>query len=149
MKLPALASTLALTGVMVMATTGNAQTPGVSHTSAADVKALFAKAGGGTVTDTPSYKVMVSTRTGGGEAEQHARETDIFYIVEGSATFVTGGTIIGAHDIEPNQTRGSGLEGGATQTLSAGDVVTIDAGVPHWFKAVDGQVKYFVVKVKR
>lgn len=148
MKLPAFASTLALTGVMAMATTGNAQTPGVTHTSAADVKALFAKVGGGTVNDDPRYKVMVSTRTGGGEAEQHARETDIFYMVEGSATFVTGGTILGAHEIAPDQTRGSGLQGGVEQTLSAGDVVTIEAGVPHWFKAVNGEVRYFVVKVK-
>lgn len=148
MNLPAFASTLALTGVMVMATTGNAQTPGVTHTSAADVTALFAKVGGGTVDDDPHYKVMVSTRTGGGEAEQHARETDIFYMVEGSATFVTGGTMVGAHEIAPDQTRGSGLEGGVEQTLSAGDVVTIAAGVPHWFKAVDGRVRYFVVKVK-
>jgi mannose-6-phosphate isomerase-like protein (cupin superfamily) len=149
MNLPALASTLALTGVMVMATTGHAQTPGVTHTSAADVNGLFAKPGGGTVNDTPHYKVMVSTRTGGGEAEQHALDTDIFYIVEGSATFVTGGTIAGAHETGPNETRGTGLEGGVSQTLSAGDVVTIDAGVPHWFKAVDGRVRYFVVKVKR
>jgi mannose-6-phosphate isomerase-like protein (cupin superfamily) len=148
MNLPAFASTLALTGVMVMATTGQAQTPGVSHTSAADVKALFAKVGGGTVTDDPHYKVMVSTRTGGGEAEQHARDTDIFYIVEGSATFVTGGTIVGAREIAANETRGTGLDGGVEQTLSAGEVVTIDAGVPHWFKAVNGQVRYFVVKVK-
>jgi quercetin dioxygenase-like cupin family protein len=148
MNLPALASTLALTGVMVMATTGQSQTPGVSHTSAADVKALFAKVGGGTVTDDPHYKVMVSMRTSGGEAEQHARDTDIFYIVEGSATFVTGGTIVGAHEIAANETRGTGLEGGVEQTLSAGEVVTIDAGVPHWFKAVNGQVRYFVVKVK-
>jgi hypothetical protein len=118
MNLPALASTLALTGVMVMATTGHAQTPGVTHTSAADVNGLFAKPGGGTVNDNPHYKVMVSTRTGGGE---------------------TG----------PNEIRGTGLEGGVSQTLSAGDVVTIDAGVPHWFKAVDGRVRYFVVKVKR
>ena len=84
------------------------------------------------MTDDPHYKVMVSTRTGGGEAEQHARETDIFYVVEGSATFVTGGTIVGAHETAPDQTRGAGL-----------------AGVPHWFKAVDGRVRYFVVKVKR
>jgi len=149
MNLSVLASTLALTGVLGMATTGHAQTPGVTHTSAPDVNVLFAKPGGGTVADDPHYKVMVSTRTGGGEAEQHARETDIFYIVEGSATFVTGGTIVGAHETAPDQTRGTGLEGGVEQTLSAGDVVTIDAGVPHWFKAVDGRVRYFVVKVKR
>ncbi len=149
MNLPALASTLALTGIMAMATTGHAQTPGVTHTSATDVTALFAKPGGGTVADDPHYKVMVSTRTKGGEAELHARDTDVFYIVEGSATFVTGGTIAGAHETAPNETRGTGLEGGIEQTLSAGDVVTIDAGVPHWFKAVDGSVRYFVVKVKR
>jgi hypothetical protein len=112
MNLSVLASTLALTGVMGMATTGHAQTPGVTHTSAPDVNALFAKPGGGTVTDDPHYKVMVSTRTEGGEAEQHARETDIFYVVEGSATFVTGGTIVGAHETAPDQTRGAGLEGG-------------------------------------
>ena len=149
MNVPALASTLALTGIMVMATTGHAQTPGVTHTFASDVNTLFAKPGGGTVTDDPHYKVMVSTRTGGGEAEMHSRDTDIFYIVEGSATFVTGGTIAGAHETAPNETRGTGLEGGVEQTLSAGDVVTIDAGVPHWFKAVGGRVRYFVVKVKR
>jgi quercetin dioxygenase-like cupin family protein len=34
------------------------------------------------------------------------------------------------------------------QTLQAGDVITIPKGVPHWFKAVDGKVKYFVVKVR-
>jgi|SRR3954451_6677220 mannose-6-phosphate isomerase-like protein (cupin superfamily) len=149
MNLPALASTLALTGVMLMSTTGEAQTPGVTHTSAPDVNALFAKPGGGTVNDDVRYKVMVSTRTGAGEAEQHARDTDIFYIVEGSATFATGGAIVGAHETGPNETRGTGLSGAVEQTLSAGDVVTIDAGVPHWFKAVDGRVKYFVVKVKR
>src|SRR6478752_2426131 len=149
MNLPVLASTLALTGVMVMPTTGHAQTPGVTHTSVKDVNELFAKPGGGTVNDTQHYKVMVSTRTKGGEAEQHALDTDIFYIVEGSATFVTAGTILGAHETAPNETRGTGLEGGVEQTLSAGDVVSIDAGVPHWFKAVDGRVRYFVVKVKR
>ena len=148
MYLRALASRLALTGVMMATMTGSAQTPGVRHFVAADVEALFAKAGG-TLSDDPHYKVMVSNRTGGGEAEQHARDTDIFYIVDGSATFVTGGTMVGGHETAPNEIRGTGLEGGVEQTLSAGDVVTIEAGVPHWFKAVNGRVRYFVVKVKR
>jgi quercetin dioxygenase-like cupin family protein len=137
---------LALTGVMVMATSGSAQTPGVKRFPAADVEALFAK--GGTLSDDPAYKVMTATRTAGGEAELHARDTDIFYVVEGSATFVTGGTLVGAHETAPNESRGTGLDGGVEQTVSAGDVVTIEAGIPHWFKAVNGRVRYFVVKVK-
>ena len=146
MKLPPMSGALALTGVMAMATMSGAQTPGVKHLAAADVEAMFAK--GGTLSDDPSYKVMAATRTAGGEAEQHARDTDIFYVLDGSATFVTGGTMIGAHETAPNETRGSGLEGGFEQTLSAGDVMTIEAGVPHWFKAVSGRVRYLVVKVK-
>jgi quercetin dioxygenase-like cupin family protein len=110
------------------------------------VEGTFAK--GGTLADEPSYKVMAATRTSGGEAELHARDTDIFHVLEGSATFVTGGTMIGAHEIAPAETRGSGLEGGVEQTLSAGDVMTIEPGVPHWFKTVNGRVRYFVVKVK-
>jgi quercetin dioxygenase-like cupin family protein len=146
MQLPALGGALALTGIMAMATTGGAQTPGVKHLAAADVEAMFAK--GGTLSDDPSYKVMAATRTAGGEAEQHARDTDVFYVLDGSATFVTGGTMVGPHETAPNETRASALEGGVEQTLSAGDVVTIEPGVPHWFKAVNGHVRYFVVKVK-
>jgi len=142
-----IARALALAGILAMTTTtGRAQTPGVTRIPAAEVDATFAK--GATLLDTPAYKVMTASRTAGGEAELHARDTDIFHILEGSATFVTGGTLIGGHVTAPGETRGTGLDGGVEQTLSAGDVVTIDAGVPHWFKAVNGRVRYFVVKVK-
>jgi mannose-6-phosphate isomerase-like protein (cupin superfamily) len=137
---------VALAGVIVMAMSGNAQTPGVSYFPAADVEASFAK--GGTLTDSDRFRVMTATRTGGGEAEQHANDIDIFHVLEGSATFITGGTLVGAHETAPGETRGSALEGGTSLTLKAGDVITIQAGVPHWFKVVDGHVRYFVVKVK-
>src|SRR4051812_13984174 len=136
-----LRSAVALAGVL-MSTMGSAQGPGVKRIPGSDVEAMFAK--GGTLTDEPSYKVMVATRSGGGEAELHAHDTDIFHVLEGSATFVTGGTLVGGHEIGPGETRGSGLEGGSEQTLSAGDVMTIEAGVPHWFKAVNGRIRYFV-----
>jgi quercetin dioxygenase-like cupin family protein len=147
MASPFIGRALALAGILAMTTTsGRAQTPGVTRIPAAQVDATFAK--GATLLDAPGYKVMTSTRTAGGEAELHARDTDIFHILEGSATFVTGGTVIGGHETAPGETRGTGLDGGVEQTLSAGDVVTIAAGVPHWFKAVDGRIRYFVVKVK-
>ena len=60
---------------------------------------------------------------------------------------VSGGRIVGAHVTGPGETRGTGIEGGETRQLSAGDVVVIERGTPHWFKAVEGRVEYFVVKV--
>jgi quercetin dioxygenase-like cupin family protein len=138
---------VALAGITVMAMTGNAQTSGVHYFPAADVEASFAK--GGTLTDAERFRVMTASRTAGGDAELHANDIDIFHVLEGSATFVTGGTMMGAHETAPGETRGSALEGGSSLTLGAGDVITIQAGVPHWFKAVDGHVRYFVVKVKR
>ena len=48
----------------------------------------------------------------------------------------------------PGVVRGSGIEGGETHTLSKDDVIIIPAGVPHWFKDVQGTFLYFVVKVQ-
>jgi mannose-6-phosphate isomerase-like protein (cupin superfamily) len=108
--------------------------------------AFFAK--GGTVTSGANYTVMAAQRTAGGEAELHDRDTDVFRIMSGSATFVTGGRLVGAHTTDPGETRGTGIEGGDTRQLSAGDVVVIKKGLPHWFKAVEGRLEYFVVKVR-
>jgi mannose-6-phosphate isomerase-like protein (cupin superfamily) len=126
--------------------TPSAQEPSVKYFPASDVAALFAK--GGTVTTGANYTVMASQRTGAGEAELHEHDTDIFRIMSGSATFVTGGRITGARPTDPGETRGTSIEGGDTRQLSAGDVIVIEKGTPHWFKAVDGRVEYFVVKVR-
>ena len=108
-----------------------AQETPVKYFAASEMTALFAK--GGTVTAGADYKVMAAQRTGVGEAELHERET--------------GGRIVGARATDPGETRGTGIEGGETRQLSAGDVIVIERGTPHWFKAVDGRVEYFVVKV--
>jgi mannose-6-phosphate isomerase-like protein (cupin superfamily) len=119
---------------------------GVRYFPAAEVDASFAK--GGTLIQTAAFRIMTAQRTAGGEAELHALDRDIFHVLEGGATFVTGGTLVGAHETAPGETRATAIDGGATQELRAGDVITIPKGVPHWFKAVDGKVRYFVVKVR-
>jgi mannose-6-phosphate isomerase-like protein (cupin superfamily) len=118
----------------------------VTYVPASEMAAFFAK--GGTVTSGANYTVMAAQRTAAGEAEVHDRDTDVFRIMSGSATFVTGGRIVGARTIEPGETRGTGIEGGETRQLSAGDVIVIEKGLPHWFKVVDGRLEYFVVKVR-
>ena len=79
--------------------------------------------------------------------EVHDKETDIFYIVDGEATFVTGGKMIGGKQTRANQWLGDDIQGGETHHLAKGDVITIPAGTPHWFKEVPKSINYYMVKV--
>ena len=103
-------------------------------------------AAGGTFATTPDYAVQMLKRTAAGQVEVHTKETDVFYVVDGEATIVTGGTMIGAKETQPNQMRGTSIEGGETFHLKKGDSITIPAGVPHWFKEVPQSIQYFTVK---
>jgi glc operon protein GlcG len=95
------------------------------------------------------YKIHASRREGPGMAEIHTRDTDIAYVLQGSATLVTGGTVVGVKSIGPEELRGSAIEGGETRQLVPGDVVVIPNGVPHWFKEVKAPFLYYVVKVRQ
>src|SRR5208337_3538049 len=86
-------------------------------------------------------------RSGPGHVELHEKETDVFYIIDGEATFVTGGKMVGSKVTSPGQRIGTDIEGGEVHHLAKGDVMVIPAGVPHWFKEVPHSVSYFVVKV--
>jgi glc operon protein GlcG len=110
-------------------------------------KVQVAVSKGGPLTDGSNYKVSISRRDKGGQAEVHDTETDIFYIMEGAATLVTGGTLIDSKTTSPGQVRGSGISGGETHMLSKGDVIVIPKGTAHWFKDVPKLVVYHVVKV--
>jgi quercetin dioxygenase-like cupin family protein len=101
----------------------------------------------GTMVSAPNLSVMVVTRTSRGEVEIHDKETDTFHVLEGSATFITGGTMTGGRVTAPGQQRGKDMTGGQTYHLTKGDVIVIPAGVPHWFKEVPQSITYYVVKV--
>jgi mannose-6-phosphate isomerase-like protein (cupin superfamily) len=101
---------------------------------------------GGSLATAPDYTVSVLRRMGPGQVEVHEKETDIFYVVDGDATFVTGGTMIGGKTTGPNQLRGTDIQGGQTHRLSKGDVIVVPAGTPHWFKEVPQSIRYFTVK---
>ena len=114
-----------------------------------DVAASFAK--GGTLATESNYRVMTAHRTPSTEAkvEVHRSYTDVFYIVQGSTTIITGGKMLGEDDKNPDEPRGTSIEGGETHHLSAGDVLTIAPGIPHLMNDVQGDFLYFVVKVKK
>ncbi len=93
-----------------------------------------------------NYMVHASRRDAAGMAEIHTWETDVIYVLDGSATFVTGGTVVDPKITEPGQVRGREIQGGETRRIAKGDVIIVPNGVPHWFKEVQGPLVYFVVK---
>jgi glc operon protein GlcG len=95
-----------------------------------------------------NYKVHASHRDGPGIVEVHTKDTDIIYMLEGTATLVTGGSIVEGKNIEPEEIRGKDVQGGQTKTITKGDVIVIPHGTPHWFKEVKGPINYYVVKVR-
>lgn len=125
------------------------KTSAVAFFDAQTVKAAFDK---GAVLEDGSngenYMVHASRREKAGMSEVHDLDTDIIYVLEGTATFVTGGKSVDSKMTAPNEFRGTGVEGGETRELKKGDVVIVPKGTPHWFKQVDGEFLYYVVKVR-
>jgi glc operon protein GlcG len=111
------------------------------------VRAAFAK--GTPLIEVVDYKIHASRREGPGMAEIHTRDTDIAYVLQGSAMLVTGGSAVGVKAIGPEEFRGTAIQGGETRQLTVGDVVVIPNGVPHWFKEVKAPFLYYVVKVRQ
>ena len=102
---------------------------------------------GGSVVTAPNLSILMAHRSEPGMVEVHDKETDTIYVLDGAATIVTGGTMVGGSVTAPGQQRGTDIKGGQAQKLAKGDVMVIPAGVPHWFKEVSGSVDYYVVKV--
>jgi mannose-6-phosphate isomerase-like protein (cupin superfamily) len=80
--------------------------------------------------------------------EAHADKDDIFYIQSGSADFEVGGTATGMHETSPGETLGTEMTGATRVRLTAGDVITIPAGMPHRYLTKPGEkITYFITKV--
>lgn len=127
----------------------NQRASAVTFYDAQTVKAAFQK--GAVIEDGSNgenYMVHASRREKSGMSEIHELDTDIIYVLEGTATFVTGGKSVDTKQTAANEFRGSMIEGGETRQLKKGDVVIVPKGTPHWFKEVSGTFLYYVVKVR-
>ena len=111
------------------------------------VTATFAT--GGTLLQTNNYKILAGHRSGPGTVEIHEKDTDIFYIVDGTATFITGGKATEVTQRAPGEFGAKEIVGGDTRHLAKGDVIIIPNGVPHWFTETSTPFLYFVVKVSK
>ena len=102
---------------------------------------------GGPIVSDPGLVVLAQRRKAG-EVEYHDRTNHVFVMVEGEATLVVGGSMVNARRTAPDQMRAPSLEGGTTYHMTKGDVITIPAKTPHWFKEVPTKtVAYYAVNI--
>jgi mannose-6-phosphate isomerase-like protein (cupin superfamily) len=124
--------------------------------SAAQLSAKIAELGaqaassgssGTTLSDYGSHKVQISVRASSGGGEIHAHFDDVMIVQQGSATLITGGSVIDAKTSSDGETKGSGIQGGKSQTIGPGDIVTVNAGIPHQILVAPGVI-YSAVVIK-
>jgi len=112
---------------------------------------------GGAVTIAPGMNAVVRRRvTGPQYAITHTREIEYIVVTKGSATMVTGGTLIPPtidSDIYPNPDPNatirslSGVKGGLARKIGVGDLIINPPGTPHWLSEIDGAIEYVEIRV--
>ncbi len=92
---------------------------------------------------------MLAFRTKSGQAEQHEKFADFYVVLDGEATLVSGGKMVGGKTTEAGELRGDSIEGGKETKLAKGDIVHVPANIPHQLVLAKGATfQYFIVKVQ-
>jgi mannose-6-phosphate isomerase-like protein (cupin superfamily) len=136
--------------------------------SAADLRATLKQASPDSVmdqqirvVDVGKYNVAVGVLHRAAKAKQtaieHAQVTEVYHIIDGSGTFVTGGTMADATPSPADgttvkilvgpSTNGASIRGGESRKIGPGDVIVIPPGVAHWFSVVESDMNYLVIRV--
>jgi mannose-6-phosphate isomerase-like protein (cupin superfamily) len=91
---------------------------------------------------------ILAFRDRDGKAELHQQFGDVFVVLQGTATLVTGGTIPTPTTTAPGEIRGASIQQGISKKLQEGDIAHIPPGVPHQLILdAGGTFTYFVVKI--
>ena len=105
--------------------------------------------GGATFGDYKSHAIKFSARTKSGGAEVHQHFDDIMIVEKGSATLITGGTVVNPQTHADGEITGTGIAAGHVQTVSEGDIIHVPAGTPHQLMLRDGtDYRALVIKVR-
>jgi mannose-6-phosphate isomerase-like protein (cupin superfamily) len=95
------------------------------------------------VSNTDQYRVNIVHRSKPAGAIAHAGNTELHYIIEGSGTVVTGGTIV--RPTGDNAAMAT-IENGVTRHVTKGDVIIVPENSAHWYKDIEGQITYLEVR---
>lgn len=118
-----------------------------THFSAADLQAALAKL----PTDRPNaaarvftldpYTVSVEQRQPRAQgAASHADRAELFYVIDGAGTMLTGGTITDGK-VSGVNTQGTTIAGGTRIEFRTGDFIMVPSGVPHQFVDLKAPVR--------
>ena len=142
----ALLLTMALLLIEAAASLGSGVPAAVHYIGHDKVTEVMSK--GGPIVSDPGLVVLAQRREAG-QVEYHDHTNHVFVMVEGEATLVVGGTMVDPKRTAPDQMRAPSLDGGTIYHLSTGDVITIPAKTPHWFKEVPTKtVAYYAVNIE-
>jgi len=128
-----------------------AQPPAMkTFASSADVAAMIAKAKAERKPDQPlfaqpilqlaPYTASLEYRGAVGPAAVHETEAEMFYVIEGSATLVTGGKLVNEKRTNAENLTGTAIEGGSARPVAKGDFIIVPEKTPHWFSTINGTI---------
>jgi mannose-6-phosphate isomerase-like protein (cupin superfamily) len=153
---------LGITIALVTAAAALAQAPAPvtkTFSSAADVAALIAKAKSERkegqplvlerILQVPPYNANLEYRASVGPAAIHENEAEMFYVIEGSGTMVTGGKLANEKRTNASNLTGTGIEGGTSREVSKGDFIMVPDNTAHWFSAINGYIVLMTLHVPR
>ena len=157
-----------MVGALLVSMAHSAVPTAATHVTGAEIANLLKQMPSGSVSDQQlrmvdagGYQVGVGAVSRPQSATQtgieHDKLTEVYYVLEGAGTLVTGGTLLNAKPVPATSaiykeltgpsSIGSNIQGGESRQIAAGDVVIIPAMVPHWFSDVQGAIKYLVVRI--
>ena len=134
----------------------------------ADIQATLKKGAANKIVDQAMRTITVGNlnvglgvvhRSAGDEqnAIAHDELTEIYHILSGSGTLLSGGSLVKAErfpadsktvkELAGPSSKGKAIENGVSRKVKAGDVVIIPAGSTHWFSQIDGAIEYEVIRV--
>ena len=131
------------------------QSAGAPMISASDVAAMEAKQPkdknslGQAMLKLGSYSVNMEHRVMGQAAAVHEKEAELFYVIDGSGTIVTGGKLVEEKRTNEANLTGSSIQGGVSKKISKGDWVMVPEGVPHQIPNVDGAITVMSLHLPR
>lgn len=130
-----------------------------TFSSSTDVEALIAKAKSERKENQPvvsqrilqlaPYNANLEYRASVGPASIHERDAEIFYVIDGSATMMTGGKLVNESRTNPANLTGTGIEGGTSRNIAKGDFIVVPENTPHWFSAINGTLILMSLHVPR
>ena len=146
--------------IACLAAVATAQPPAMkTFASSSDVAAMIAKAKAERKPDQPllaqpilqlaPYNVSLEYRGAVGPAAVHETEAEMFYVVEGSATLVTGGKLVNEKRTNAANLTGTAIEGGSPRPVAKGDFIIVPENTPHWFSPINGTIVLMSFHVPR